>query len=93
MIYREVFCGPISVIHIVLRRNAPGDIRSGYVRCRAAPGECGKQRCLSLYNEEKGGDWDPFRNVSLSTDGDVLPLLLSCRQMSVARVECSLAES
>lgn len=84
MIYHELLCGPIPVIHIVLRKHAPGDIRCGYIRCRAAAGKCYQQRCLSQYNDMTGGDWCA-RNVSRRTDGDVLPLLMSCRQMSVSR--------
>jgi hypothetical protein len=84
MIYHELLCGPVPVIHIVLRKHAPGDIRCGYIRCRAAAGKCYQQRCLSQYNDMTGGDWCA-RNVSRRTDGDVLPLLMSCRQMLVSR--------
>lgn len=83
LIYREILCGPVPVAHLVLRQNAPGDMRCAYIRCRAAGKSCGRQRCRDQYNAEMDGDYWGYYNVATRTDGGILPLLLSCRQMSV----------
>ena len=79
IIYRNVFCVPVPVVHIVKRK----DGSLCHVRCRAADGECGTYRCYNDYSELSR----LTSGVSLShlkdggQCGSLLALLLSCKKV------------
>lgn len=79
MIYRDVLCGPVPVVHVVRRK----DGTLCHVRCRAKEGECGTFRCYNDYSElsrtTKGGPAPIGREYGLS--GQLLSLALTCRKL------------
>ena len=73
MIYEEVLCGPIPIIHIVPRKKRKFDS----VRCKDS-----RVECLGHLDDDNimqhGLDlWEELDKA----DGDLLPLLQSCRRM------------
>lgn len=90
MIYEEVLCRPVSVVHITTRK----DGRLGYFRCKAEAGRCRGLECFHGPNEDLYSTWrtrdkDLFSTWSPSNtpdiaDGGLVALLQSCRQVSVS---------
>lgn len=72
MIYREVLCGPVPIVHIVKK----GRRKLGYVRCRG----------LKDHHRDQSSD-STIHNIGFprpdvkERDGSLLPLLQSCRRM------------
>ena len=72
MIYREVLCGPVPIVHIVTKRNR----KLGHIRCRG----------LKKYDIDESSDsymhtiGSPGSDIR-ERDGSLLPLLQSCRRM------------
>ena len=91
MIYEEVLCRPVSVVHITTRR----DGSLVYFRCKAKDARCRGLECFHDPNQDLYGTWrtrdkDLFSTWSPSraphpVDGGVLALLQSCQQVSVTR--------
>ncbi len=98
MVYEEVLCRP-GVVHITTRK----DNKLGYFRCRAEDGRCRGLECFHGPNEDLYSTWrtrdiDLFSTWSPSdtpemTDGGLLALLQSCRQVSVSLQMCNIVES
>ena len=72
MIYKEVLCGPVPVIHIVTKRKR----KLGHVRCRGLKDHVGDQSSDSVIHTVGS----PRPDVQ-ERDGNLLPLLQSCRRM------------
>lgn len=87
MIYEEVLCRPVDVVHITTRKNG----KLGYFRCKAEDGRCRGLECFhgpndDLYSTWRTRDKDLFSTWSPSDtpdmeDGGLLALLQSCRQV------------
>lgn len=96
MIYEEVLCRPVGVVHITTRK----DGRLGYFTCKAENGRCRGLECFHGPNEELYSTWrtrdkDLFSTWSPSdtpdmADGGLLALLQSCRQVSVSLSMCKI---
>lgn len=94
MIYEEVLCRPVGVVHITTRKNG----KLGYSRCKAEDGRCRGLECFHGPNEDLDSTWrtrdkDLFSTWSPSNtpdmaDGGLLALLQSCRQVSVSLNPC-----
>lgn len=90
MIYEEVLCRPVGVVHITTRK----DGRLGYSRCKAENGRCRGLECFHGPNEDLYSTWrtrdkDLFSTWSPSNtpdiaDGGMVALLQNCRQVSVS---------
>lgn len=90
IIYEEVLCRPVGVVHITSRK----DGKLGYFRCKAEDGRCRGLECFhgpndDLYSTWRTRDKDLFstwspRNTPYMADGGLLALLQSCRQVSVS---------
>ena len=73
MIYQEVLCGPIPIIHIVPRNKR----KFGYVRCKDSRVEClGHPDGDNIMHH----GLDPWEELD-KADGALFPLLQSCRRM------------
>lgn len=89
MIYQEVLCGPVGVVHITTRK----DGKLGYFRCKVENGRCRGLECFhspeeDLYSTSRTRDKDLYstRSPSNAPDmagGGMLALLQSCRQVLV----------
>lgn len=89
MIYEEVLCRPVNVVHITTRK----DGKLGYFRCKAEDGRCRGLECFHGPNEDLYSTWrtrdkDLFSTWSPSNapdvaDGGLLTILQSCQQVSV----------
>ena len=98
MIYEEVLCKPVAVVHITTRK----DGKLVYFRCQAQDGRCRGLECFHDPNEDIYGTWrtrdkDLFStwspsNTSNTADGGLLGLLQSCRQVSVSLNVCSIMQ-
>ena len=96
MIYEEVLCRPVGVVHITTRK----DGRLGYFTCKAENGRCRGLECFHGPNEELYSTWrtrdkDLFSTWSPSdtpdlADGGLLAILQSCRQVSVSLSMCEI---
>ena len=86
IIYHNVLCEPVPVVHIVRRK----DGSLCHVRCRASRGECGTYRCYNDYSElsrsTKAGKVGPSTTIS----GGLLALPLTCKKMLVFCPHCTL---
>ena len=78
IIYRNVLCVPVPVVHIVKRK----DGTLCHVRCRAADGECGTYRCYNDYSElSRMTSNVPFlHSKDGGPSGNLLALLLTCKK-------------
>ena len=72
MIYKEVLCGPVPIVHIVKKRKR----KLGYVRCQGLEDHSRGQSSDSAIHEIGL----PRPDVK-ERDGNLLPLLQSCRRM------------
>ena len=98
MIYEEVLCRPVGVVHITTRK----DGKLVHFRCQAENGRCRGLECFhqtdeNLYNTWRTRDKDLFSTWSPSntpdmTDGGLLGLLQSCRQTSVSLDMCNIVQ-
>ena len=94
MIYEEVLCRPVHIVHITARK----DGKLGYFRCKAEDGRCRGLECFHGSNEELYSTWrtrdkDLFSTWSPSNlpdiaDGGLLAILQSCQQVSVSPNIC-----
>ena len=94
MIYKEVLCKPVNVVHITTRK----DGKLVYFRCQAEEGRCRGLECFHDSNEDVYGTWrtrdkDLFSTWSPSNkpstaEGGLLGLLQSSRQVSVSLKSC-----
>lgn len=97
MIYVEVLCRPVPIVHITTRKD--GKLR--YFRCKAADGRCRGLECFHGSNEDLYSTWrtrdkDLFSTWSPSHlpdmpdggGGGLLTILQSCQQMSVFSENC-----
>ena len=90
MIYEEVLCKPVPVLHITTRK----DGKLVYFRCKAEGGRCRGLECFHTSDEDLYSTWrtrdkDLFSTWSPSNtpdtaDGGLVALLQSCRQVSVS---------
>ena len=95
MIYEEVLCRPVGVVHITTRK----DGKLGYFRCKNEDGRCRGMECFhgpndDLYSTWRTRDKDLFSTWSPTdtpdmADGGLLALLQSCRQVSVSLDLCN----
>lgn len=95
MIYEEVLCRPVGVVHITTRK----DGKLVYFRCKAEDGRCRGFECFHGNNEDLYSTWrtrdkDLFSTWSPSNtpdraDGGLVALLQSCRQVSVSLNMCN----
>ena len=98
MIYEEVLCKPVNVVHITIRK----DGKLVYFRCQAEGGRCRGLECFHDPNEDIYGTWrtrdkDLFStwspsNTPNTAEGGLLGLLQSCRQVSVSLNICSIVQ-
>ena len=98
MIYEEVLCRPVGVVHITTRK----DGKLVHFRCQAENGRCRGLECFhhtdeNLYSTWRTRDKDLFStwspcNTPNMTDGGLLGLLQSCRQMSVSLDICNIVQ-
>ena len=96
MIYEEVLCKPVGVVHITSRK----DGKLVHFRCKAEDGRCRGLECFhdldeDLYSAWRTRDKDLFStwnpsNTSKMADGGSLALLQSCRQVSVYPHTCNI---
>ncbi len=96
MIYEEVLCRPVGVIHITTRK----DRTLVYFRCKAEDGRCRGLECFhdpdeDLYSTWRTRDKDLFSTWSPSNtpnmaDGGLVALPQTCQQMSVPFDTCSI---
>ena len=95
MIYEEVLCKPVDVVHITIRK----DGKLVYFRCQAEEGRCRGLECFHGPSEDIYGTWrtrdkDLFctwspSNMPNTAEGGLLGLLQTCRQVSVSLSLCS----
>lgn len=98
MIYEEVLCKPVDVVHITIRK----DGKLVYFRCQAEEGRCRGLECFHGPSEDIYGTWrtrdkDLFctwspSNMPNTAEGGLLGLLQSCRQVSVSLKFCSIVQ-
>ena len=98
MIYEEVLCKPVNVVHITTRK----DGKLVYFRCQAEGGRCRGLECFHDPNEDIYGTWrtrdkDLFStwspsNTPNTAEGGLLGLLQSCRQVLVLLNICSIVQ-
>ena len=98
MIYEEVLCRPVGVVHITTRK----DGKLVYFRCKAEDGRCRGLECFHDPNEDLYGTWrtrdkDLFStwspsNTSNMADGGLVGLLQSCQQVSVSLNTCNIMQ-
>lgn len=98
MIYKEVLCRPVGVVHITIRK----DGKLVYFRCKAQDGRCHGLECFHDPNDDLYGTWrtrdkDLFSTWSPSstpkiTDVGLVGLLQSCRQVSVFLNTCDILQ-
>lgn len=96
MIYEEVLCRPVGVVHITTRKNG----KLGYFRCKAEDGRCRGLECFHGPNDDFYSTWrtrdkDLFSTWSPSdtpdmADEGLLTLLQGCRQVSVSLDLCNI---
>ena len=89
LIYEEVLCRPVGIVHISTRR----DGKLVYFRCKTEDGLCRGLACFRDADEELYSTWrtrdkDLFSTWNPSVtqnmaEGGLVALLQSCRQMSV----------
>ena len=72
MIYKEVLCGPVPIVHIVTKRKR----KLGHVRCRGLK-DHDVDESSDSYIHTVGSPRPDIRK----RDGNLLPLLQSCRRM------------
>ena len=94
MIYEEVLCRPVHIVHITARK----DGKLGYFRCKAEDGRCRGLECFHGSNEKLYSTWrtrdkDLFSTWSPSNlpdipDGGLLAILQSCQQVLVSLNIC-----
>ena len=87
MIYEEVLCRPVGVVHITTRK----DGKMVHFRCKAKDARCRGLECFHDSDEDLYGTWrtrdkDLFStwnpsNTSDVLDGGLIALLQSCRQV------------
>ena len=90
MIYEEVLCRPVHIVHITSRK----DGKLGYFRCKAENGRCRGLECFhgdgeELYSTWRTRDKDLFStwspsNVPDIADGGLLAILQSCQRVLVS---------
>lgn len=98
MIYKEVLCKPVGVVHITIRK----DGKLVYFRCKAQDGRCHGLECFHDPNDDLYGTWrtrdkDLFSTWSPSNtpnmaDVGLVGLLQSCRQVSVFLNTCDILQ-
>ena len=90
MIYVEVLCRPVPIVHITTRK----DGKLGFFRCKAADGRCRGLECFhgpneDLYSTWRTRDkdlfstWSPSHLPAMADGGGLLAILQTCQQMSV----------
>ena len=94
MIYEEVLCKPVDVVHITTRK----DGKLVYFRCQIGEGRCRGLECFHDPNEAIYGTWrtrdkDLFStwspsNTPNTAEGGLLGLLQSCQQVLVPLSSC-----
>ena len=98
MVYEELLCKPVNVVHITIRK----DGKLVYYRCQAEEGRCRGLECFHDPNEDIYGTW-PIRDKDLfstwspsntpsTAEGGLLGLLQSCRQVSVSLKICLIVQ-
>jgi hypothetical protein len=84
MIYRAAIGD--SVMHMVIKKR-----KLGHQRCKARSiADCLEQYTIFMPDNVWSPLGEPMDNPP-ATDGDILPLLLTCRQMKVPKLRCNLA--
>ena len=98
MIYEELFCKPVGVVHITVRK----DGKLVHFRCKAENGLCRGLDCFhdldeDLYSAWRTRDkdlfstWNPCSRPN-TADGGSLAFLQSCRQVSVYLHTCNIVQ-
>ena len=99
MIYEEVLCRPVGVVHITTRK----DGKLVHFRCKAEGGQCRGLECFhdnndDLYSTWRTRDkdlfstWSPSKTPNMA-DGGLLALLQSCQQVSVSLNTCNIVRT
>ena len=95
MIYEEVLCRPVHIVHITARK----DGKLGYFHCKAEDGRCRGLECFrgpdeELYSTWRTRDkdlfstWSPSNLPDIADGGGLLAVLQSCQQVFVSLILC-----